>query len=368
MLDLYSAAPADWHVVITDIRGSTKAIEEGRYKDVNTLGASTIIAMLNALGQLEIPFVFGGDGATLLVPESSLAACRKALRSSQILAKEAFNMELRVGIVPVEHLLRDKKSVLVAKIAISPTYTQAMFAGGGIAAAEALVKDPSPDNPFLVQSSGEADAKLFEGLECRWSDVRSPGFEILSLLIVARSPTPNGRSNLYQQSLQTIERIFQAQDTPIRPKSVKLSFSPRRLLSEARVRTVGRGVVARFAYLVAIFLGNILGAYLFSKPGVRLGTDWQKYKQDLLTNTDSKKFDDTLRMILTSTLAQKEELIRWLDKKKTNHELYYGLHASSHALMTCLVFDRQGRHIHFVDGGDGGYAAAAKVLKQQIKG
>ncbi|HXB98558.1 MAG TPA: DUF3095 family protein, partial [bacterium] len=27
-----------------------------------------------------------------------------------------------------------------------------------------------------------------------------------------------------------------------------------------------------------------------------------------------------------------------------------------------------GQHIHFVDGGDGGYAMAAKQLKAQIKG
>jgi len=28
--DHYEAAPADWWVVITDVKGSTKAIEEGR--------------------------------------------------------------------------------------------------------------------------------------------------------------------------------------------------------------------------------------------------------------------------------------------------------------------------------------------------
>jgi hypothetical protein len=34
--------------------------------------------------------------------------------------------------------------------------------------------------------------------------------------------------------------------------------------------------------------------------------------------------------------------------------------------MTCLVFERNGRQVHFVDGADGGYAIAAKSMKQRI--
>ncbi|HAX45954.1 MAG TPA: hypothetical protein DCX78_03885 [Nitrospina sp.] len=34
--------------------------------------------------------------------------------------------------------------------------------------------------------------------------------------------------------------------------------------------------------------------------------------------------------------------------------------------MTCMVFDRKERHLHFVDGASGGYALATKQLKCQI--
>lgn len=44
--------------------------------------------------------------------------------------------------------------------------------------------------------------------------------------------------------------------------------------------------------------------------------------------------------------------------------LRFGLHRSPSALMTCLVFNLdKGEHIHFVDGDDGGFTAAAKKLK-----
>ena len=64
----FSPVPDDWAVVLTDVQGSTVAISEGRYKDVNLVGASTIMAVLNACKDIEIPYVFGGDGATLMIP------------------------------------------------------------------------------------------------------------------------------------------------------------------------------------------------------------------------------------------------------------------------------------------------------------
>jgi len=36
-------------------------------------------------------------------------------------------------------------------------------------------------------------------------------------------------------------------------------------------------------------------------------------------------------------------------------------------LMTCLVFERHGRQVHFIDGADGGYAIAAKKLKHRAR-
>ena len=35
--------------------------------------------------------------------------------------------------------------------------------------------------------------------------------------------------------------------------------------------------------------------------------------------------------------------------------------------MTCLVFERMGSQVHFVDAADGGYAMAAVGLKKQLK-
>jgi len=59
----YQEAPPDWSLILTDIQGSTVAIEQGRYKHVNMIGAASITCALNHLRPLEISFVFGGAGA-----------------------------------------------------------------------------------------------------------------------------------------------------------------------------------------------------------------------------------------------------------------------------------------------------------------
>jgi hypothetical protein len=44
----YFEAPNDWSVVLTDVKGSTKAIEQGRYREVNTLGAASIAVVIRS--------------------------------------------------------------------------------------------------------------------------------------------------------------------------------------------------------------------------------------------------------------------------------------------------------------------------------
>ena len=100
---LFYKVPSDWHVIITDIKGSTIAVQSGLQQLVNLIATGSIIAALN-IGKEEgilIPFFFGGDGATLLVPSSILEITMQALREHSINASNNYNLDLRVGQVPV---------------------------------------------------------------------------------------------------------------------------------------------------------------------------------------------------------------------------------------------------------------------------
>src|SRR4029077_16242635 len=106
--------PGDWWVIVTDVKDSTKAIAAGRYKEVNTIGAATVIAILNVDRTIEIPYVFGGDGASLAVPPEMEQGARRALLGAQELAQTAFQMTLRIGMIRVSELAGRNEWVRVA--------------------------------------------------------------------------------------------------------------------------------------------------------------------------------------------------------------------------------------------------------------
>ena len=87
---------------------------------------------------------------------------------------------------------------------------------------------------------------------------------------------------------------------------------------------------------------------------------------ELRNNTDYRRFDDTLRLLLDCSEKQADEIDAMLAARAKRGELHYGLHRADSALMTCLIFDLdKAEHIHFVDGNDGGFTSAAKNLKQK---
>src|SRR5262245_57904529 len=100
----YEPLPDDWSLATADIVSSTRAIERGEYKAVNMAGASVISAVLNALGHGKIPFVFGGDGALLAIPESARAKALQALAATQVWVKEDLGLDMRAAIVPMREI------------------------------------------------------------------------------------------------------------------------------------------------------------------------------------------------------------------------------------------------------------------------
>ena len=72
-------------------------------------------------------------------------------------------------------------------------------------------------------------------------------------------------------------------------------------------------------------------------------------------------------MVLTGNKHQREELEKYLSQEYLDKNIVYGIHITDRVIMTCLVFQRNGRQVHFIDGADGGYALAAKELKVQLK-
>ena len=96
-------------------------------------------------------------------------------------------------------------------------------------------------------------------------------------------------------------------------------------------------------------------------------TDWGRYRDTVVKHSDYWKYDDTLRFVIDVTPEQEQKLVDLFERYEQRGEIVYGVHAAPEAVMTCVVFDHDLDHVHFIDGGDGGYARAAKVMKQKLK-
>jgi Protein of unknown function (DUF3095) len=84
-----------------------------------------------------------------------------------------------------------------------------------------------------------------------------------------------------------------------------------------------------------------------------------------VANTDFRKFDDGLRMTLDCTPELADQLEELLASAEKAGVARWGAHRQTSALMTCFVPSPTRRdHVHFVDGAMGGYAAAARRVKQ----
>jgi len=366
----YHALPSDWCVVLTDVCNSTYAIEQGRYKQVNAVGVASIVALINAVKPFTLPYAFGGDGAIACFPESLMQPVRSALLASRAMAREQFDLELRIGIVPVHDIRQAGHDVRVARYQPHPSYQQAMFSGDGIAYAEDMIKQADGDHGYLIgEESAVTDNDFFAGFECRWNEVPGPHGEDVALLVRCVGIARQQQESIYAEILSHIADIYgsEAQYHPLRESALSLSKKPALLAVEAGVRAAFKAPLYRRIYRASLQLRRRLGNWLMRHRVRRAGADWGLYRRHLIANTDYRKFDDMLRMLISGNAAQSIRLRAFLQDYRDRGLIVFGMHISTSALITCIVTDYDQQHVHFLDGSNGGYAMASQQMKQQIR-
>ena len=352
----YQPVPDDWYVSVVDVRGSTEAIERGCYRDVNFIGAAAITAHLNLVNP-DLPFMFGGDGATILVHESMRDETLKVLQSLSHFARESFALELHAGLVPVRTLRAMGKDLQIAKYLSGENIAQAMFKGGAISLAEGLVKTRSEFRcaPCPVFCKTE----IFTGLTCRWQPVPSGNGVTIALLI---QPQDENNQTLLAEIIARIETVLGgsfATANPVNMGNARYRSFLDNLKRQLRVTDIGFNK-ASLRTLYELFLT----VPLFNLKCFRFIPSVRNYVDKIPLHCDFKKFDDTLRMVLDCSPSDYRAIEDYLQSEQQAGRVRFGIHVSDAAQMTCYVESiTDGGHLHFVDGADGGYALAAKKLK-----
>ncbi len=355
----YARAPGDWLLAVSDIKGSTQAVAEGRHSDVNFSAAAMIAALTNLCGQ--IPYQFGGDGASALVPPSDEQRVRRELARVRAFAARDFKLDLRIGLVGVRALEQRGFQVRVGRYEASPGSAYAVFRGGGIEFMEQAVKGRGDDGlaaeAMIADAENDGVPPDLTGLSCRWTPIKAARGSMVSLVIKGADHEEIHRDLAGITGLVSLDAISEKQMEPRWP--------PKGLVREAKAR---RGRVP-LALMIPVTALITLVAYIFVKNRWNAGRfNANRYVKEVAEGAvDFARTDESLCLVFDCPLDKIDAVKSYLEDRCRRGELKYGLHVSDHAVMTCLVISPEhGQHVHFVDGGDGGYTKAATQLKAQV--
>ena len=369
--------PDDWTVFLSDVVGSTNAIAAGRYKDVNTAGSLPVMAIANLVGDMNFPFIFGGDGMTAVLPPGCEQQVRAIMRDTRRMARELFDIELRTGAVPVRELRHRNAGITVAAVRVSDRYRQAVFFGTGLDLAEEMVKGRSQGSAqswIIPDDPGAQPAADFSGFSCRWQDIPSALGLTFALVVKPGLRVSRDDTRWVDQVLGMVKAAI-GDDDAAHPLSVE-GQRPRTLAEasrlESRVHQWARrglvGFLARAATSLGVILRMSAGKLIlrWRLPMKYQGQMLREIRENNRLNSDVRKFDGSLKLIASATAEGLDQLEKTLSLEEKEGTIVYGIHRSDRAHMTCMIHTESSGEVHFVDGADGGYALAAKMLKEKL--
>jgi hypothetical protein len=353
---LFYKIPGNWHVVITDVKNSTAAVQGGLHETINLVATGSIVAVLNIAyrSNLTVPFFFGGDGATFIIPSSILDTAMQALQQHRENTKTNFDIDLRVGHVPVAEIYEREHALNISKLRTSELFSIPVLLGDGLTYAEKKIK--GPDYKFAVLPATNEELDL-SGMQCRWDRIKPPesSFEVVSLLVIAREGVK--QSLAFKKVMDNIDAIYGAPQArrPISVGKLKLKATLAKIGLEMRTKMGG----FKPFYLLLNWIKTSIGYFYFkTKKG-------KVYLHNLVDMSDTLVIDGKINTVISGNAQQREWLQTALNKIENDGEILYGLFVSKESVMSCYVRNMNDRHVHFVDGAEGGYTKAAGVIKQK---
>ena len=320
-------------------------------------GAAAISAVMNALGHRDFPFVFGGDGVSFAVPPEARDTAADALSRTARWVEEEIDLSLRAAMVPVSEIRAAGSDVLVARYGASPAVAYAMFSGHGVEWAEAAMKQ----NRFAVDPAPPGARPDLTSLSCRWKPIDSNRGCILSMIVAPTEGTSEQAYDAVVASLIDLMENAGRGGHPIPEHGPDFGWPPKGLDMEAKAVAEKKDRSKEKRQLLILCL---IGWILFKTGWKTKSFDPAHYRKTTGLNTDFRKFDDVLRMTVDCDEATLQAVKTILEKADADGIVRYGLYEQDAAIMTCIVPSIEtDDHLHFLDGADGGYALAAKMMK-----
>lgn len=353
---LFYKIPDNWHVVITDIKDSTTAVDKGLHTNVNLVATGSMVAVLNISEKAGItaPAFFGGDGATFIIPPSLLPGAIHALEMHRDNSKKNFNLDLRVGHLPVADIYAQGHKIMISKLRTSRIFVIPIVLGDGISYAEKIIKEPG----YIASAPTEGKKELdLSGMQCRWDMVEPPqnDGEVVSLLVESRDS--NNQAQVFKKVIDLLDEIYGEEEKrkPITVSRLRLKRTLQKLVLEMRTR---------FRHYSPFYLAKAWVTLLIAPLYFKTKTG-KNYLDELVAMSDTLIIDGKINTVISGSADQGKKLIDALNKMEKDGEIFYGFHISDASVLSCYVRNMNKGHIHFVDGAEGGYTNAASMLKRK---
>tara|TARA_R110000868_G_scaffold44767_2_gene149131 strand:- start:32 stop:1195 length:1164 start_codon:yes stop_codon:yes gene_type:complete len=357
----FKNVPESWYVIVVDIQNSTNAVKEGNHHQVNLTATGAIISVLNTIrkfqGNIEIPYFFGGDGATFIVPFSHLDKIVQVLDNYRIHIKRKTNLVLRVGQIHVKELDEKNVQLKIAKHQLTEKLSIPIVLGNGLKVAEHIIK-----SSFKEKNTTSFDESLLnlEGMECRWDEISPHKSQAKVVCLLLDATVEATQSDIYKQVLSQMEKDFGSFENrqPIKNTKLRLDANPKKVLEEMKISLVSNN----WMYFLKSWLKTNFG-----KIYLNLTSSGKQYLKQIGQLSHTFMLDGMINTVFTAEQSKIDNFIAFLDNLEADNKLIYGIHVTHASVMSCYVLDRRTTHSHFVDGTEGGYTSAAKMFKIKKK-
>lgn len=357
----FTDVPNTWHVVVVDILNSTQAVADGKHHQVNLTATGSIISVLNTIRKekqsIEIPYFFGGDGATFIIPTLLLKKIILVLENYSLHIKQNTNLTLRVGQVAVRDLNLQKCSLKIVKHRLSEQLSIPIVLGNGLKIAEETIKKNFVENkltPF------KKDLLNLEGMECRWEQINPNQTQKKVVCLLLDAADESQQREVYKEVLIQMDAIFGTFEIrqPIKSNYLKLSFSIFKIWEEMKISLADKSLL----YLIKNWLSTLFGKFYLS-----LSTNGKNYLKQIGQLSHTFMLDGMINTIFTADQNKIDLFTAYLNQLEQEKKIIYGIHTTHASVMSCYVLDRKTKHSHFVDGTEGGYTSAAKMFKEKLQ-
>ncbi|MEP3371775.1 MAG: DUF3095 family protein [Maribacter dokdonensis] len=354
--------PKSWHVVVVDLLNSTSAVNAGNHHQVNLTATGAIISVLNAIRKVkrsnEIPYFFGGDGATFIVPSSLLNKIIHVLENYRIHIKRKIDLVLRVGEIPVSKLIESEVQLKIAKHRLTDKLSIPIVLGDGLKVAENMIK-----SSFKEEETTAFDETLLnlEGMECRWDQILPDQQQTKVVCLLLDASLEKDQRNVYKKVLAQMDEEFGKFENrqPIKSNNLKLDPNPTKVWEEMKIRLTS----TIWMYFFKSWLKSNFGRIYLN-----LTSSGKQYLSQIEQLSHTFMLDGMINTVFTAEQKSIDRFIAFLDEMERDKKLIYGIHVTHASVMSCYVLDRRTTHSHFVDGTEGGYTSAAKMFKIKKKG